>query len=582
MHRPLSSLNIMRRFITGQFLLRLFLLTGLSFSIHAQDFSSPGLNLGSSSSQGFLPVREVYRPSAYFDDNTLVILWQITPEHYLYRDRTFFFSDDINLGTPTFEEGMVIDDEFYGQRMTVYRESTEMRLPATSGSGFVRVEAQGCADAGLCYPPTDFWFEVDSLSKTASHLETPPATVSTSTPGTTTPAITAEVSSLWLALFWAFLGGLILNLMPCVFPVLAIKALKISTASSSPADRAREALSYTAGILTTVLSIAGLLIVIRGAGAQVGWGFQLQSPMVVLGLSALFLLIGLSFSGQMEIGARLAGAGQDLTQRGSKPLQSFFTGVLAMVVASPCSAPFMAAAMGYAITQPTFVSLLVFAGLGLGMAAPLVALYTIPTLARLLPKPGYWMVRFRRFLAWPMYITTIWLLWVLSGQITTAGLLLAVISLIILANIIIFTRPNMQGPKKIIRSAGYALVLALFIFSTTQERPPSRDEQFTFAVLDSMVGKDQPVFLDVTADWCITCKFNERRVLHTQEIETLFAENNVVYLVADWTQENPEISALLDRYQRVGIPLYLYFPPGSQQAEVLPQILSKQMLKDLF
>jgi thiol:disulfide interchange protein DsbD len=140
----------------------------------------------------------------------------------------------------------------------------------------------------------------------------------------------------------------------------------------------------------------------------------------------------------------------------------------------------------------------------------------------------------------------------------------------------------MQGPKKIIRSAGYALVLALFIFSTTQERPPSRDEQFTFAVLDSMVGKDQPVFLDVTADWCITCKFNERRVLHTQEIETLFAENNVVYLVADWTQENPEISALLDRYQRVGIPLYLYFPPGSQQAEVLPQILSKQMLKDLF
>lgn len=570
----------MKPFTIGQFLLSgLLVLASLCIPAHSQEFGSPGLNLESGASQGFLPVREVYRPTAHFEEDTLVILWQITPEHYLYRDRTFFFSDDIEFGQPVFEEGTVIDDEFYGKRMVVYREITEMRLPATSGSGHLRIEAQGCADAGLCYPPTDFWFEVDSQNKTATQLQSPP--VSDTSEAVDIPVM-GSVNNLWMALFWAFLGGLILNLMPCVFPVLTIKALQISNASESAAERTREALAYAAGILTTVLLIAAILIGIRGAGAQIGWGFQLQSPLVVLGLAALFLLIGFSFSGRLEIGARFAGIGQGLTEQGGKSLQSFFTGVLAMVVASPCSAPFMAAAMGYAITQPTVVSLLVFAGLGLGMAAPLVALYMVPALARMLPKPGQWMLRLRQILAWPMYLTALWLVWVLSAQVTSAGLVMAIASLLCLTIAVMLKESSLPGLKKAVRPVGYILALVLFGLASVQQKPLSQGEHFKLAVLDSVAGKDQPVFVDVTADWCITCKFNERRVLHTDEIEDLFAENGVIYLVADWTQENPEISGLLDRYQRVGIPLYLYFPPNSRKAEVLPQILSKEMLKDLF
>jgi thiol:disulfide interchange protein len=562
-----------------KFLLGLITLLSLSTSGFSQDFSSSGLSFSSGSAQGFLPVREVYRPTAYFEDNELVILWQITPEHYLYRDRTFFFSDEIEFGEAVFEEGITIDDEFYGKRMVVYREATEMRLSAIKGSGHLRVEAQGCADAGLCYPPTDFWFQVDTANQSASYIETPPVNAITQEAGN---QVQNPVNSLWMAVIWAFLGGLILNLMPCVFPVLAIKALKISTASESAIERTREALSYTAGVLTTVLGIAAILITIRGAGAQVGWGFQLQSPIVVLGLAALFLVIGFSFSGRLEFGAGLAGMGQSLTEKGGESFQSFFTGVLAMVVASPCSAPFMAAAMGYAITQPAFVSLLVFAGLGLGMAAPLVAFYTVPALTKLLPRPGSWMIRVRQILAWPMYLTALWLLWVLSAQITSAGLIMALASLGCLAASIVFKISGPGKSAKLLRPVGIGFALALFFLASNQPKTLPQGEQFKLAVLDSLIGKDQPVFLDVTADWCITCKFNERRVLYTNEIENLFEQNYVIYLVADWTQENPDISALLDRYQRVGIPLYLYFPANSRQAELLPQILSKEMMRDLF
>ncbi|MEQ9022398.1 MAG: thioredoxin family protein, partial [Pseudomonadales bacterium] len=222
------------------------------------------------------------------------------------------------------------------------------------------------------------------------------------------------------------------------------------------------------------------------------------------------------------------------------------------------------------------------AGLGLGMAAPLVALYMIPALARMLPKPGQWMLRLRQILAWPMYLTALWLVWVLSAQVTSTGLIMAIASLFCLTIAIMLKESSLPGLKKIVQPAGYGLALALFVLASGQQKTLSQGEHFKLAVLDSMTGKDQPVFLDVTADWCITCKFNERRVLHTDEIEALFEENGVIYMVADWTQENPEISALLDRYQRVGIPLYLYFPPNSRNAEVLPQILSKEMLKDLF
>lgn len=564
----------------------------LALPAQTQDFSTNNsLDFSGLSNTEFLPVKEAYQPDAWFDGADLVIQWNIAPDYYLYKDRTFFnnstFNEsDLKYEQALFEQGLLIQDEFYQKEMVVYRQSTEMRLTNVEGQGVLTIEAQGCADAGLCYPPTDFWFEVNADSQSAIYSEQLPASLdlaapsaSTSTDVTGSPA---PVSSLLLALIMALAGGLILNLMPCVFPVLAIKALKISSASEDLASRAKEAGAYTAGILTTVLVIAGTLIALRAGGSQVGWGFQLQSPSVVLALITLFFLTGLGFSGFIEFGARLAGTGQGLTEEG-KPLQSFFTGVLAMVVASPCSAPFMAAALGYAISQPTVISLLVFTSLGLGMALPMILLYLVPGFATLLPRPGVWMVNLKEFLAFPMYLTCVWLLWVLMAQIGATGTALTMAALCMLAmSIWIYgkARASNKGKTFVIVSLVTALFLAFTAAQQQNIKPTSA--VFSLDTLDAQVGGAQPVFLDVTADWCITCKFNESTVIYSAEIQQLFEDQNVVYLIADWTNENPEISMLLDRYQRVGIPLYLYFPPGESRPKVLPQVLTKDMLRELF
>ena len=270
---------------------------------------------GSSSTNGFgldnqvpefLPVREAYMPSAWFDGEDLLIQWNIAPDYYLYRERTSFDGDDFQYNEAVFEEGQLKHDEFFDKMMEVYYVGTQMRLTQFAGSGMLRVEAQGCADAGLCYPPTDFWFSVDSTNGSADyHPEAPP---SVSVPSVNAPGSgqanalagdqstsAASLPGFWLAILMAFAGGLILNLMPCVFPVLAIKALKISSAGDNLGQRWREAGAYTAGILFTVTLIAALLLALRASGAQIGWGFQLQSPGVVISLTALFFLIGLNF-----------------------------------------------------------------------------------------------------------------------------------------------------------------------------------------------------------------------------------------------------------------------------------------------
>ena len=539
--------------------------------------------LGSLASSSFLPVKQAYQPDAWFEQQDLVIQWNIAPQYYLYRDRTFFSGVSLSEEGAVYEQGTLILDEFFQKKMVVYRHSTQMRLPkfaaANPGTSLLTIEAQGCADAGLCYPPTDFWFEIDVEQKSASYAEQMPESLNISSANTLVQS--EEISNLFLAVIFAFAGGLILNLMPCVFPILAIKALKISNASESMSNRIKEAGAYTAGILTTVLLIAGIMLTIRAGGAQIGWGFQLQSPAVILALTSLFFIVGLSFSGWIEWGARFAGVGQRLTEDG-KPLQSFFTGVLAMIVASPCSAPFMAAALGYAISQPATVSLLVFAFLGLGMAAPLILLYLLPGFAALLPKPGAWMETLKQFLAFPMYLTCIWLIWVFSAQMGTTGAAFAMAGLCILAMTIWLYGKSETTPSRIVAFASL-VVAALLMFGSLEQTPAKRSAQsFTLAALDQQVGGAQPVFVDVTADWCISCQFNEQRVLHSPDIQKLFEQQKVIYMVADWTNANPEISQLLDRYQRVGIPLYLYFPPNRQVPVLLPQILSKRIIRQLF
>ena len=575
---------------SSQHLLGLCLL-GLIASVSAQPQSvfnnslNSGIDLNSLADQDFLPVKQAYRPHAWFDDSDLIIEWTIAPDYYLYKDRTFFTSASLQFQSAVFEQGDMIDDEFYEKPMEVYRQSTHMRLTNIRGADLLVIEAQGCADAGLCYPPTDFWFSIDSETQNIRYHQQQPEALMTAYAGdnlSTNTLLSGAVSSLLIALIMAFAGGLILNLMPCVFPVLTIKALEIASAADDFASRAKEATAYTAGILTTVITIAAILIAVRAGGAQVGWGFQLQSPAIVMALTALFFIVGLSFSGWIELGARLAGIGQSLTQQ-DRPLKSFFTGVLAMVVASPCSAPFMAVALGYAISQPAAVSLVVFVSLGLGMAAPMILLYMIPSINKLLPRPGPWMIRLKQFLAFPMYLTCIWLIWILIAQIGATGAAMTMAALCLLALAIWAYNRSESNWSKWVAAGSFFTALSLGFYAIEQT-PTQRGahQNFTVSALDNQIAGNRPVFVDVTADWCITCKFNESRVLYSTEIQTLFEREQVIYVVADWTNKNAEISALLDRYQRVGIPLYLYFAPGKRQPQILPQILTKKMLNALF
>ncbi len=544
-----------------------------------------GLDLDSFANSEFLPVKQAYSPDAWFEGEDLVVQWTIAPGYYLYRDRTFFSASDLTFGEPVFAEGLLIEDEFFDTQMVVYYGETRMRLPDIAGQGLVTIEAQGCADAGLCYPPTDFWLEVDTAAQTLIYHQEQPDGLALSD-GTATHGAAQTPMYLWLALIMAFTGGLILNLMPCVFPVLAIKALKIVSSSENLAHRAGEAGAYTAGVLVTVLSMAGILIALRAGGTQIGWGFQLQSPEIVFLLTLLFFVIGLSFSGWIQIGTKLMGTGQSLTEDG-KPLASFCTGALAMVVASPCSAPFMAAALGYAIGQPALISLAVFASLGLGVATPLILLYLIPGVASFLPRAGAWMETLKQFLAFPMYLTCVWLIWVLTAQVGTTGAALVLASLCLVA-MAAWAHNLRRGSRTwlfrimTLLCLGCAVVLASAGLAQEKDSPAGSTTPFVLADLDRLVGGDRAVFLDVTADWCITCKFNEARVLEHSEIKALFQSQSVAYVVADWTNGNPDISALLDRYQRVGIPLYLYFPAGQRTPEILPQILTREMLRELL
>lgn len=548
--------------------------------------------------QSFLPVKEAFQPTISYEGSDLVVYWEIAPEYYLYQERFEVNAQGASITPLSFEPGLLKEDEYFQKMMEVYYNSTSVRVPDFNVSGQLELVAQGCADAGLCYEPTSYWFEVDPGSQAALPIDAPAQISSEQGVSSNAPVyqksgfsllideLLASEYGLLIAILLIFSGGIILNLMPCVFPVLAIKALKISTGSDSTAIRLKDSAAYTAGIVFTTLCIAGVMLILRAGGAQIGWGYQLQSPGVVTFLIYLFFVVGLSFSGWIMFGARFAGAGQNLVAEG-KPFQSFFTGALAMIVASPCSAPFMAIALGYAVGQPAPVALLVFAFLGIGMAFPLVLLNSSPALAKRLPRPGPWMETFKEFLAFPMYLTSAWLLWVLIAQVGATGATLVVAGLCTLAAM--FWGFKQQDSKV---AAVFAMIMllstsALVWKGVTYEEPipaggSSTSEQFVLSRLDAQVGGNSPVFLDVTADWCITCKFNESRVLYTDEVQEMFAEKNVIYLVADWTNDNPDISALLDRYNRVGIPLYLYFPAGSSEAQILPQILTKDIMRSVL
>ena len=409
-------------------------------------------------------------------------------------------------------------------------------------------------------------------------------------PAASSPAQAPDESlTLWSAAGLAFLGGLLLNLMPCVFPVLSIKVLSLVRHSGEPAGRVRlHGLAYTAGVLAAFLSLAGLLIVLKGAGAGIGWGFQLQSPLVVAGLAYLLFAMGLSLSGVVHVGAGIAGIGDGLTRRAGLE-GSFFTGVLATVVATPCTAPFMGSAVGFALTQDAGVSLAVFASLGLGLALPFLVLTLWPAALRRLPRPGAWMDTLKGALAFPIYATVAWLVWVLSQQVGSAGLLAALIGLVLVGfSAWAWERAHGAGPVGawIARGSAIAAFAALVILTLGLDRDRAEtataqaaQNGFSQARLDALLAQGKPVFLNMTAAWCITCQVNERAALRSEAVRAALKARGITYLKGDWTNQNPEITRLLERHGRNGVPLYLLYA-GAGEPAVLPQILTPGLVLD--
>ena len=390
------------------------------------------------------------------------------------------------------------------------------------------------------------------------------------------------------AIIGALIGGLILNLMPCVFPVISIKALSI--AKSAHGERAaikREAWLYTAGVIATFLLLTLILLGLKAGGSEIGWGFQLQSPKVVAFLALLLFVIGLNLLGTFEFGSGLQNTGASLTQK-SGAAGSFFTGALAVIVATPCTAPMMAGAVGYALAAPAIVTLAVFMALAIGFALPFLLIAYVPGLLAKLPKPGPWMARFKEILAFPMFAAAIWLVWVLSLQAGEDGVL-AVLSAMLAAALAIWLLKRSTGFAKAlgILSILAAIALPLTLSANTNVKADAAaklDAQvWSQARVDALIAEGRPVFVDFTAAWCVTCKVNEKTVLYKAKTQKLFEETNTAFLVADWTNKDDVIAAELAKYGRAGVPLYLVYSPQSQNSvspAILPQILTYNVIKD--
>lgn len=382
------------------------------------------------------------------------------------------------------------------------------------------------------------------------------------------------------ALLGALLGGLILNLMPCVFPVLAIKVVGFTRHADDRRAHRLSGLAYTAGVVASFIALGAGVLALRAAGAQLGWGFQLQSPAFVAALAALFTVIGLNLAGLFEFGAVLPSSVASLEAR--HPVgNSFLSGVLAVAIASPCTAPFMGASLGLAIGLPATQALLIFAMLGLGMALPYLAASWIPAVARLLPRPGPWMAIFRKAMAFPMFATVAWLVWVLGQQagIDGAGallLLLVVMSMVIWAftlrgrarTVVVaisaasFALIAWAGGQNIARTGGQDVVSAAS--GPWQDWEPGRVEQ--------LLASGQPVFVDFTAAWCVTCQYNKKTVLAHPEVLADLSAKNVALLRADWTRRDPAVTAALAQLGRNGVPVYVLYKAGATPI-VLSEIL---------
>ena len=388
-------------------------------------------------------------------------------------------------------------------------------------------------------------------------------------------------------LAFAFLGGVILNLMPCVFPILAMKALGFAVGLAHGKARAH-AVSYTCGVVASFICVAIALLFARSAGGAAGWGFQFASPIFVTAMAWLLFAVGLNLSGVFRVGGGFAGVGGDLASREGH-WGSFFTGVLAVLVATPCTAPFMAVAIASGLAAPPPVTVMIFVVMGLGLAAPYLILSAVPGLARVMPRPGRWMEVLRQVLAFPMYGASVWLLWVVSQEAGAPGVLATATGFVLLgfAGWSLGVTQNLGAGGRRIGwlGAGLATSLAVAALVGLGVAPAAPvleqgSETFTPVRLAALRAEGRPVFVNLTAAWCVTCLVNERVAISNDTVQRAFASNHVAYLKGDWTRQDPAITEFLREQGRDGVPLYLYYAPHAATAEVLPQILTESTVLD--
>ena len=578
-----------------------------------------------------LPPEDAFRFEAIVGDGNALLL-RFTPArgYYLYRDKTSFKLDaaaakaGIAAGRPKWPQGTAHHDEHFGD-VIVFFDQVDVPLPlqrtrTNAAKLTLTTTFQGCQTDGICYPPMTRSVTLDVPAGTITPVANPGDAALTEAAATGAVANAASAATtaragdaatgahppaasstaavpgvlprggnlnLFSALALALLGGLILNLMPCVLPVLSLKALSLAGNGEDPARARRHALWYTAGVVLSFILLGGLALALRQAGLALGWGFQLQQPLVVALLALLMFGLGLSMSGVWHVGGRWTGAGHALTTK-SGPLGDFFTGVLAVVVATPCTAPFMGAALAWAFTAPPLIALLVFLVLGLGLALPFLLIGFVPALAHRLPRPGAWMETFKQALAFPLYLTAAWLAWVLTRQRGADAIGWWLFAAVLLAFAAwAWTRARTTGHRWAMVAAVLAAVALAWPLRVihTMPRPdatatlaaPSEGitpVPFSEQRLADLRAAGRVVFVNMTADWCVTCKANERAVFRSDGFRSAMSAANAVYMVGDWTDVDPALTAFLQRYRAVGVPLYVVFPRNGGEGQVLPVVLT--------
>ena len=564
------------------------------------------------------------------------ILLRLTPAngYYLYRDKLSVKLDagaglSASLPPPSkLPKASSYRDEYFGD-VAVYFDQAELTVPvarthAAAAKGTLIVGLQGCQTDGICYPPMTRRLSIalpagtltpvagvtgavdpalpmatgpeptasapQDLVDSSTSTDAGPAAITgtdiarTPPPSSATP--TQSTPGLLASLLLALLGGLILNLMPCVLPVLSLKVLGVAQSGESRQHARRHALWYTAGVLLSFIALGALALALRKAGLALGWGFQLQQPLVVAGLALVVFALGLSMSGLWYANIGIGQRGSSLMQR-SGATGDFFTGVLAVVLATPCTAPFMGAALAYAFTGPTLGGLLVFAMLGVGLALPFLLIGFVPGLAQRLPKPGAWMDTFKQFLAFPLYATAAWLVWVLAKQrgADAVGLWLAAAIALALAAWA-WTQARSGRGRGWLLLAVLAGLGTLWPLASLHRLPKAAATVATERTdgmsrvaysgqrLAQLRGEGRVVFVNMTADWCVSCKANEKAVFARDGFRTLMQSSNAVYMVGDYTDVDPAITAYLQAHKAVGVPLYVVYPRGGGEGRILPVLLT--------